>query len=1690
MTEQLSKNGVTPASINGRVKLLGDENHTVSEKELEVLEKYFHGTDDHQPLIPDLFRQVTKSNPEVVAVCYGEEKVTYTELDRQSDQIAAFLAEREISNQVIAVCLDKSVHWITAMLGIFKSGNTYLPIDGKLPAERILFLLEDSEATLVIGGHPRLNESQIREQYEEKIITVNDLLAYRHELPFQYELTDNDTAYLIYTSGSTGLPKGVMISARSAAHHARKMSAIYRISAGDRVLQSASWSFDLSVEQVIITITSGATLYLADDEVIHSHNMIGFLIDHQITFCSNSPKFTESIFSEIMNDEQITGQLALETMEIGGEAADADFCRRWSESVLAQKCQLFNAYGPTEATVASTVFAVPAGFIASKVPIGKPIPGTSVYVINENGKPAAPGEKGEICVAGIRVGKGYLKRPELNSQSFIEADFANGQRVYKTGDLGRWNEQGELLFEGRKDDQLKIRGFRIEPGEIEVVLNEMPLVSNSYVTAVESPGGFRLIAFVESHKQLNKNELKEFLEVKLPVYMVPSDFHISKKFPLNINGKTDKQQLISTWKNESRKTDKSKPVSAIENEMLGIWKEFFGLEDIGIKEDFFALGGQSILAIRIISRIAAIYRKKLTLRQFYDHSTIAALSALLENASHITETVEKVRRPSSYRIPATANQRSLWLLDKIRSSAVYNISQFYYPSFRITAGHLRSATEELVKRHDSLRTTFREENGSVYQVIHEYLSPEFTFGEASDLISDTENFATTLFDLENGPLTRVLLLEDKTGNQCLGLSFHHTVMDGWSFDQVCRELMEVYEDHSNGKKTEQTSAGLQFADFAQFTRSQEDSKAFYKGMNFWHQLLSDYQGLDFPYDKLPKTERTGAGGYIAKVLSPSQRLLLNKVGAQKKVSGFTIFLSAVYILLQKITAQTDVCVGVPMANREAEGSENIIGYLVNSLPVRINPTEPVIDFSQLLKQVDLTLISVRDHQFIPLETLIERFSRDRHSLNNPFFNIQVNQVPVEDPEWLNSIDLHNATAKFDLTFDYRESANGDIRIGIEYSTDLFAESTVRTYQNYLNCILEEVCRYPDEPLSSLSLFGKNTANVLEGATVQLPEMGLHQMVAEQATLTPENIALLQGDISLNYRSLEERVLGLSAHIQEKGVQEGDIVAVLCERSIDMVVSFLAVMQSGAAYLPLSRDLPAERISYMLNDSKSAAIITDKPDDNILRELISLNASGADKIITPSGFEGLHIGKQEEKEVKSSNPAYVIYTSGSTGKPKGVVITHRAIVNHMAWMKNAFQWSTNDVFLQKTAVTFDASVWEFYLPLIMGNQLVLSQTGDQTNPQLIAEEIKKYQVTTLQGTPTFLDYLSDYREFGEELKLKRIFSGGEALPSELAADLKRKTGAEIINLYGPTECTIDATYHICSENDQGGIVPIGKPINNMSAYVLDEHGKSLPPGIKGELHLAGEGLSPGYLGNGKLTASAFIKSSEDSGKRLYKTGDLVKSDLHGNLLYLGRKDHQLKVRGVRIEASEIESVLTEYPKVSQTVVVLSGDQLVAYYTSSETLAEDFLRKTASDRLPVYMIPSRFIKIDEMPLTAGGKADRKTLSARPVDIQYLEIVSPETDLQKQVHMIWSAALNTKSFGITDNFFAIGGHSLAGIRILSDINHEMQLDITLKELFDTATISALCELITDRRNNSVCIETEDILSTFGEDSEELIL
>jgi amino acid adenylation domain-containing protein/non-ribosomal peptide synthase protein (TIGR01720 family) len=1540
--------------------------------------------------LPELFRAQAARTPDALALVSGSERLSYAELDARVEVTARVLAGLGAGpERTVAVGLPRSVDLVVALLAVHRAGAAYLPLDPDYPAERLELMLADAEPVCVI-----------RDELPQGPFG---------ELPRHYD--PNHPAYVIYTSGSTGRPKGVVVPHQGIANRLLWMQAEYGLTAGDRVLQKTPSSFDVSVWEFFWPLTTGAALVLARRDGHRDPAYLAGLIQAESV---STVHFVPSMLRAFLDEPAAAGCTGLRRVLCSGEALPVELADRCLELLPAE---LHNLYGPTEASVDVTAVRVRPG--GRRVPIGRPVWNTRAYVLDAGLRPVPPGVSGELYLAGVQLARGYLGRPGLTAERFVADPFgAPGARMYRTGDLARWDGEGMLQFLGRADDQVKLRGFRVELGEIEAALGRHGSVLQAAVAVHDQ----RLVAYLVP-TALDLAGLRAHLRAVLPEYMVPAAFMTVDELPLTPNGKLDRKALPAP--DFTAESTATQPRSPREELLVGLFADVLGAERVGVHDDFFALGGHSLLAMRLVSRVRTVLGVELALRTVFEAPTVARLAARLTSGGpdRLPPLVPAPARPEL--LPLSSAQQRLWVLHQLEGpTATYNLPVAWRLEGRLDQDALTVAVRDLMTRHESLRTVFPTLEGRAHQLV---LEP----GQLPDVVRyeqlDVRDLAPRLaaaaaqgFDLDREPPLRAHVLCTSEQERALLLVVHHIATDDWSDRPLWRDLATAYRARSEGRPPQWAPLPVQYADYALWQRDSAQETLEASQLAYWQQTLAGIPDeLVLPADRRRPLESSHRGGAVGLTLSPELTDALRALARNRSVSMFMLVQAAVAALLHRLGAGEDIPLGAPISGRTDENLEELVGFFVNSLVLRTDlsgaPT-----FGELLARVRETDLAAYEHQSLPFERLVEAVNPARSLARHPLFQVMVVHLPDQGgapelpglsarPE---PLDQH--TAKFDLSFDFVEQgADGTIRTWIEYSADLFDHSTVERLSQRLLRLLEQVAATPDVPLRELELLdGAERDQVLgewNDTDHPVPATTLPELFRAQAARTPQALALVFGDERLSYAELDAQVEQTARVLAGLGAGPERTVAVSLPRSVELVVALLAVHRTGAAYLPLDPDYPADRLAYMLADARPVCVVEDRLPEGPPGEL-------------PTGYHLNH-------------PAYVIYTSGSTGRPKGVVVPHGAISNRLLWMQAEYGLTAGDRVLQKTPSSFDVSVWEFFWPLITGAGLVLARPEGHKDPAHLARLIQDESVTTCHFVPSMLRAFLDEPAAAGATGLRRVLCSGEALPAELAQRFQAVLPAvELHNLYGPTEAAVDVTATAVAPGSDR--VTIGRPVWNTRAYVLDDGLRPVPPGSSGQLYLSGVQLARGYLNRPSLTAERFVADPYGApGDRMYRTGDLARWDTDGELEFLGRVDDQVKLRGFRIELGEIEAVLTRHQDVAHAVVVAREGRLVGYVVpvagrpAPESAA---LRAHAASELPEHMLPAAILVLEALPLTPNGKLDRGALPAPDFAAGTTDTL-PRSPRESLLCELFAAVLGLERVGIEDDFFALGGDSIVAMQLV---------------------------------------------------------
>jgi amino acid adenylation domain-containing protein len=1661
----------------------------------ELLVEWNHTAVDYgQPnCVHELFAEQARRTPDAVAVRSEVAELTYSQLDLKANQLAHYLRAAGVGpEQFVPVCAGRSVEMVIALLGVIKTGAAYVPVDPEAPRERIELILKETGAALV------LTQSQLVPLFSGCSIAVVNLddaeLYVQNGEVLEVDVTPENVVYAIYTSGSTGRPKGVMIEHRGLRNLCEAQIRAFDLKPGRQELQFASLTFDASVSEVFTALVSGATLHLAAAESFTTGwSLLELLRERGITTVTLPPSLLA-----VLPDADLP---FLHTVISAGEACSREVAARWSANH-----RFLNAYGPTEVSVCATIAECDG---ARLPPLGNPINNAQVYVLDADLNPTPRGVPGELCVAGAGLARGYLQSPELTAARFVPNPFSDapGARLYKTGDLARVSFDGEVEYVGRVDHQIKVRGFRIEPAEVEAVLNEHPAVRDSLVLLREDrPSDKRLIAYCVVDKEVSPAslQLRDFLKTRLPAYMLPAAFVTLDAFPQTRNGKVDRRALPSPDATRPRHTDFVAPRTPLEETIAAIWMELLGVERVGVHDNFLELGGHSLLAMQVASRLREAMGVELPLRAFLDDATVAALAQRLETTRASAESASPIVKFTREEPPlASFAQQRLWLLEQLDSgNSAYNITKFLRLTGPLDIAALESALTELVARHESLRTTFAGSNGEPRQII----APAEKFTLAVTDLSQHDQREAVLrqlvhveserpFDLGEGPLFRAGLWRLGASEHVFYLNLHHIVSDGWSMMLLFRELSALYEAALSGATLAQRAPRLaelpiQYADYALWQREWLKGERLEEQLAYWRQQLADAPAvLELPTDHTRPTQQGHHGG--TQKLNLDQELV-RRVKQFSQASGCTVFMTllAVFkVLLHRYTGQGDIVVGTPVAGRNRGELEGLIGFFINTLVLRTeladNPT-----FNELLQRVREVCLGAYGHQDLPFEKLVEELQPERSLSHSPIFQVMFSLLEIGPESFTfagietKEIELEREVTKFDLTLSFSEHDDGTFAGQLRYRDDLFAPDTIRRLAEQYLRALHAVLDHPAARVSEIELLDASERRRLLEEWIPIrddvsPAQCVHTLFELQAERNPQAIAVKGETTALTYEELNRSANQLAHYLQTKGVGPEQRVAICLERSVEMVIALLAVLKTGAAYIPVNPEYPERRIAFILNEIAPRATLTSQHLLDRLPETEAVCLDSDWSLI--SRFDDHNLNGS----VSDGNAAYIIYTSGSTGTAKGVLIEHRQLVSYVLAVSRILELEPGDRFGFLASFAADLSYTAIFPSLCTGGTLFVISPELGMDAMALSQYLRANPIDHLKIVPSHLRTLVESTPDGADIiPRKRLVLGGEASGWELIETLERlKPSCRIVNHYGPTETTVGVlTYDVRSSSraTRKAGVPLGRPLANAQAYILDRHLQLVPIRTPGELYIGGQCLARGYHARPDLTAQRFIPNpfSTTPGARLYRTGDVARHLPDGNIEFLGRSDQQVKIRGFRIEPGEIEAVLAEHPSVREAAVIVtdmaSGDKrLVAHVVPQEPGELDLkeLQSYLRQRLPEYMIPAALLPLKQMPLTASGKIDRQSLavSGSAAPLTNREFVEPATPIEQVIASVFSQTLNVDRIGAQDNFFDLGGHSLLAMQVVSRLREMLHVEVPLRWLFEFPTVSQLATQILARESTT---------------------
>ncbi|NEP86223.1 MAG: amino acid adenylation domain-containing protein [Okeania sp. SIO2C2] len=1723
--------------------------------------------------IHQLFEEQVEKTPDAVAVIFEERQLTYFELNCRANQLAHYLQSLGVRPEVlVGICVERSVEMVIGLLGILKAGGAYVPLDPSYPAARLSYILEDATVPILVTTKSVLSDLP---QHSAKVVcldrdletvpssqesTVNEVRSQPTPRPSPSQegnsevrscfgngdlsnspktfhpsrggfrpnyfdnpaigVTPNNLAYVIYTSGSTGKPKGVLISHQNVTRLFKTTEAIYNFNAHDCSTLFHSYAFDFSVWELWSALLYGGRLVIVPYWVSRSpKEFYDLLVQHQVTVLNQTP----SAFAQLIEVDQdySVDALKLRYVIFGGEALQIKTLAPWFERHGDRSPQLINMYGITETTVHLTYQILSTDNIEQvSSPIGKALTDLKIYILDRYLQPVPIGVTGELHIGGAGLARGYLNRPELTAERFIPNPFEKNSKLYKTGDLARYLPDGNLEFIGRIDNQVKVRGYRIETGEIESTLTQNPSVKQTVVLAKEDNSGHKiLVAYLVLESETPEGtqteaigKLKHYLKQRLPEYMIPSWFVVLPQLPLTPNGKVDRKALPVPNVASSVSTEYVAPQTQTQKALAEIWKEVLGIEKVGIHDNFFDLGGHSLMATQVVSRVRQTFNIELPLTKLFENSELVSLAQEIElylaQSQNIETVVIQPRDKNENPPPLSHPQQRLWFIEKMDlSSNAYNQPLTLHLVGKVDYVALQTSINQIIARHETLRTTFSEINGTPVQIIKPPFELQLPIQDLSELtpseqtvklrqLLQQENEQT--FNLEINPPIRAQLIKLETTEHILQITLHHIASDGWSLTVLFKELSAIYTAILENQPSPLPPLPIQYADFAVWQRNYLQGEILETQLNYWKQKLQDLPQLQLPTDHPRPPVQTFNGGGIPINISAAVTSKVKQLSQKQGTTLFMTLLAVFKVLLFRYSGQESIVVGTAIANRNRTEIEGLIGFFVNSLVMYTDlGGEP--SFTEVLNRVKQTALEAYTHQDIPFEKLVEELDPQRSLSQNPLFQVMfaLQQEEIFKPSFsLPNLEIgfgwerwmgDKMTVRMDMELHLWQ-AGDEIKGFCAYNRDLFEAETISRMLSHYQNLLSAAVETTEGPISQLPLMTEPELNQIlvewnDTKTDYPTDKCIHQLFEEQVEKTPDAVAVIFEGEHLTYQQLNCQANQLAHYLQSLGVKPEVLVGICVERSLEMVIGLLGILKAGGAYVPLDPSYPPAPLSYILEDAAVPILVTTKS------VLSDLPQHSAQVVCLDSDLETVSLSQQSTNNpaITPENLAYVIYTSGSTGQPKGVLISHQNVTRLFRTTESIYNFNAHDCSTLFHSYAFDFSVWELWSALLYGGRLVIVPYWVSRSPKEFYDLLVQHQVTVLNQTPSaFTQLIEVDRGYSvDALKLRYIIFGGEALQIKTLAPWFERHGdrsPQLINMYGITETTVHVTYQILSrESIEQVSSPIGKALGDLKIYILDRYLQPVPIGVAGELHISGAGLARGYLNKPELTAERFIPNPFENNSKLYKTGDLGRYLPDGNIEYIGRIDNQVKVRGYRIETGEIEAVLTQHPSVKQTVVSAREDNsgnkiLVAYLVLesetpevSQTEEIGKLKQYLKERLPEYIIPSGFVVLPQLPLTPNGKVNRKTLPI-PDNISSVstEYVAPETETQKVLVEIWQEVLGIEKVGIYDNFFDLGGHSLTAVKLVSKISTNFNISLSVKTLFLHPIIADLSNIITELLNN----------------------
>ncbi|WP_430909646.1 amino acid adenylation domain-containing protein, partial [Maribacter sp. 2-571] len=1711
-----------PSSTLDRLSMIEESGH-LGALEFSNKEKFGYGSNQ---TIVDLFEDRVSKTPDAVALTFESAEMTYGELNKKANQLARYLVKKGVvEDSIVAICANRSMETVIGILGILKSGAAYLPIDPKHPKDRIRHMLTDSNTALLVSHSDLEGTLKATCDNIEFIHLDGEVLQGMSKRRLSKKRKPESLAYIIYTSGSTGRPKGVMVEHHNLVNYIDSQTNTYGINDSDVILQTSNLVFDASVEQVFLSLLNGCCLVLIKEDTIVDEVLLKrVLADHAVTHIHTTPGILKVLDPSI-------GTSSLRRVVVGGEECSVALANAW-----VQNYDFYNKYGPTEATITATIKYFPKGSTVNRVSIGGPIQNTDVHILSKGLRTQPVGAIGELCIGGEGLTRGYLNRPELSSDRFIVHPKA-GQRLYLTGDLAKRLPNGEIEFIGRMDDQVKVRGYRIELGEIESVLSDVEGISGSCVSALpDVQGNKRLVGYVVGDESLAGEFIEVELMERLPEYMVPRLWVFLESLPLTRNGKIDRKSLPDPDVSGLSKQEYVAPGNEVEERLADIWQELLGIDKVGIHDNFFELGGHSLLAMRLVSMVRRNMDIELAIADIFVHPTVEGLAQVLstKEGGRLLPAVTLQERPD--RIPLSYSQERLWFLDQLQGSEEYHIPIVLRLKGNLDRIVLEDSLRAIVERHEILRTVIKSEEGIGYQQI----IPSDDWSLESREVKDGMNLEGLIEEILERPfvlsedyMVRAGLFTVNSDSQVLAIVLHHISSDNWSNTILFNEFTELYSAMSEGTEADLPGLSLQYSDYAIWQRKHLTDAVLEKQLLYWEGSLSGVPVLDLPTDYARPSLQSNDGRSVSYRLNKSLTDGLMGLSQGEGTTLFMMLLTAFKVLLYRYSGQSDICVGIPIANRTQREIEPLVGFFLNTVALRSDlGGDPV--FTELLEQVKETTLGAYDHQEVPFEKVVDRVVKTRDMSRSPLFQVLFNfmvddQVDDQEKERadLGEVVITNepyeeSTSQFDLSFDITQTGEG-LDVSVSYCSDLYEEGTIVRMLSHYESLLGSIVLSPGATIGELELLSASEETelleVFNGSEIDLGNtepinVRFESIVSDYG----ESTAVVHGMDSWSYDELNNYANQVAHGLLGAGLSPGTCVGVYMDRSPVFLGCMMGIMKAGGVYVPLDTQNPPSRIKGMLCENNFPYLITSCDllsglDGLGKKTVLLVDDHVSDVALSGNGEVSVHdggylSGMPEGNPVNVNDMeswAYVLFTSGSTGVPKGAITRHNGAMNHLLAEYSLMDLDDGFRFLQSAGIGSDISVWQMLGPVLKGGSCVMIDKMDLLDYDLVLSVIKDRGVNVVEFVPTYmwglLEHIKDMGGAFALPSLSWIMLVGESIPVSMVNDLRELyPGVRMVNAYGPCEASDDVIQYEITEKllDDTQRVPIGKLIPNMNAVILSREGHLCPIGVAGEICVSGVGVGAGYLDLPERTAESFVANpfAELSGDVLYKTGDLGRWLSDGNMEFLGRADDQVKIRGHRVELEGIATVVRTSDYVEDShVLVHTDDQgreyLLCFVTlsgmgldvSQEVDISESLHVLCRGELPSYMHPSHYCVVDSFPVNLSDKVDGKALIRTFLSehgelgaLQSAKYVAPGNETEEKLAEIWQDLLGVERVGVHDNFFELGGHSLLITRLASGIVREVGIKIAISTLFQFSTISDIGKYIEIEKFNEEMEKNEE--------------